>query len=361
MGSLATWTFGMVVVTLLAGLVQVNVMSAASGENASVAVWGNAWLIYMVPYSLIVLSIGTPYFTRIAEHAAAGRGDDVRTDISAAIRILGLFVVISAGALIAAAAPASRIFTSSAGDALLAAPVLIAFLVGLVPMAVLFIIQRTFYAYGDTRTPFFFTLAQGALVVVLTLLAVMVPKEFLTATVASVQTLCGILELLLAIWLLRRKIGPLGIRGPSPRWRSSSAPRSRPPSPGGGSTCGPAPIRGGCSTTCSSARSDGAHLLRRGSDLPRDPGGAADARTDVRGHARARALRAPLTRRSGRSSGRRSSAATFQDAGTDRVAIAVQEPRPDAGHARFIWNTLELWLASISAGPSGVIATSQPT
>ncbi|SIR55434.1 murein biosynthesis integral membrane protein MurJ [Microbacterium sp. RURRCA19A] len=212
MGSLATWTFGMVVVTLLAGLVQVNVMSAASGENASVAVWGNAWLIYMVPYSLIVLSIGTPYFTRIAEHAAAGRGEDVRADISAAIRILGLFVVISAGALIAAAAPASRIFTSSAGDALLAAPVLIAFLVGLVPMAVLFIIQRTFYAYGDTRTPFFFTLAQGALVVVLTLVAVTVPKEFLTATVASVQTLCGILELLLATWLLRRKIGPLGIR-----------------------------------------------------------------------------------------------------------------------------------------------------
>lgn len=212
MGSLATWTFGMVVVTLLAGLVQVNIMSAASGEDASVAVWGNAWLIYMVPYALVVLSIGTPYFTRISEHAAAGRGNDVRADITAAIRTLGLFVVISAAALIAAAAPASRIFTSSADDALLAAPVLVAFLVGLIPMAVLFIIQRTFYAYGDTRTPFFFTLAQGALVVVLTLVAGMAPKEYLTATVASVQTMCGILELLLAIWLLRRKIGPLGLR-----------------------------------------------------------------------------------------------------------------------------------------------------
>ena len=47
---------------------------------------------------------------------------------------------------------------------------------------------------------------------ILTLLARMAPREYLTATVASVQTLCGILELLLAIWLLRRKIGPLGIR-----------------------------------------------------------------------------------------------------------------------------------------------------
>jgi putative peptidoglycan lipid II flippase len=214
-GSLATWTFGMVVVTLVAGVVQVRTMTEASGDNASVAVWGNAWLLYMVPYALIVLSIGTPYFTRISEHAAAGRRQAVLDDIAAAIRTLGLFVVIAAAALIAASVPASRIFTNGAVDALLAAPVLVAFLVGLVPMAVLFIIQRTFYAYGDTRTPFFFTLVQGALVVALTLLTQLVPREYLTATVAGVQTLCGILELALAVWLLRRKIGALGLRAPA--------------------------------------------------------------------------------------------------------------------------------------------------
>lgn len=214
MGSLATWTFGMVVITLVAGIVQVNVMSSASGSDASVAVWGNAWLVYMVPYALVVLSIGTPYFTRISEHAAAGRNQELRADIGASIRTLGVFAVVSAAALIAAAAPASRIFTADAADALLAAPVLVAFLASLVPMAVLFIIQRTFYAYGDTRTPFFFTLVQGALVVGLTLVAALAPKEYLTATVASVQTLCGIIELLLAMWLLRRKIGPIGLAGP---------------------------------------------------------------------------------------------------------------------------------------------------
>lgn len=216
MGALASWTFGMVLVTLFAGIVQVRAMSEASGDNVSVTVWGNAWLVYMVPYALIVLSIGTPYFTRIAEHAAAQRDVALREDISAAIRTLGLFVVIAAAALIAAAVPASRIFTNAAVDALLAAPVLVAFLFGLIPMAVLFIIQRTFYAYGDTRTPFFFTLAQGILVVALTITAVAtVPREHLTASVAAVQTLCGIIELLLAIWLLRRKLGPLGLRRPT--------------------------------------------------------------------------------------------------------------------------------------------------
>lgn len=212
MGKLASWTFSMVLVSVFASIIQQRTISAASGQDASIAVWSNAWLIYMVPYALIVLSIGTPYFTRISEHADAGRPREVLSDAGAAIRTLGLFIVIASAALMVAAAPASRIFTNHATDALAAAPVLIAFLVALTPMAVLFVIQRMFYAYGDTRTPFFFTLFQGSVIVGLTLAATGVPKEYLTATVAAVQTLAGILQLLLATWLLRRKLGPLGLR-----------------------------------------------------------------------------------------------------------------------------------------------------
>lgn len=212
MSKLATWTFAMVLVSVVAGVIQQRVISAASGEYASIAVWSNAWLIYMVPYALIVLSIGTPYFTRISEHADARREGEALSDAGTAIRTLGLFIVIAAAALMVSAAPASRIFTNQTSDALAAAPVLIAFLVALTPMAVLFVIQRMFYAYGDTRTPFFFTLFQGSVIVALTVAAIGVPKEYLTATVAAVQTLAGILQLILATWLLRRKLGPLGLR-----------------------------------------------------------------------------------------------------------------------------------------------------
>lgn len=212
-GRLAGWTFLMVVAGQLAGLVQTQVISAASGDNASVFVMQNAWLIFMLPYSIIVLSIGTPYFTQLSEHAVAGRHDEVRGDIGRSIRILGLFIVIATTALAAAAAPASRVFTDSREHAVDAALVLVCLLVGLVPLAVLFVIQRSFYAYGDTRTPFFFTLFQAALVAITALIASWtLPLEHLTAGVALGQSVASLLQVIVASWLLHRRLGDLGMR-----------------------------------------------------------------------------------------------------------------------------------------------------
>ena len=62
----------MVLAGQLAGLVQTRIVGEASGSGASVFAMQNAWLIFMLPYSIIVLSIGTPYFTQLSEHAVGG-------------------------------------------------------------------------------------------------------------------------------------------------------------------------------------------------------------------------------------------------------------------------------------------------
>ncbi|OCG73352.1 murein biosynthesis integral membrane protein MurJ [Microbacterium sediminis] len=206
-GRLAGWTFLMMLVGQVAGWIQSRVVSEASGD-AGIAVMQNAWLVFMLPYSVIVMAIGTPYFTQLSAHAHEGRDDAVRADVGRAIRTLGLFVVIATAALAAAAVPATRVFTQRAGDAVASAPVLLAFLVCLVPLAVQFVVQRTFYAYGDTRTPFLFTLFQGALVIGFAYLAdAILPVELLTAGVALGQALASTLQVVLATWLLRRRIG----------------------------------------------------------------------------------------------------------------------------------------------------------
>ena len=217
-GRLAGWTFLMAFVSLAVGFLQGYIMSAAAGQEAAGTVAANAWLIFMLPYSVIVLSIGTPYFTQISEHAAAGRNDEVRADIGRSIRTLVFFIAAAIAAVAAAAIPASRVFTESASDASAAAIVLLAYLVGLLPLTVLFIVQRTFYAYDDTRTPFWFTMIQCALVVLTALIAAgllaadILPLWLLAAAVAVGQSIASTLQTILATWLLHRRIGGLNVR-----------------------------------------------------------------------------------------------------------------------------------------------------
>ena len=211
---LAGWTFLMVIAGQLAGIVQSNVLSGASGEDPAIFASQNAWLLFMLPYSIIVLSIGTPYFTQLSEHAAAGRHDEVRGDIGRSIRTLGFFIVAATAALAVAAVPASRIFTNGAEQAEAAAPVLLCFLLCLVPLAVLFVVQRTFYAYNDTRTPFFFTLLQCALVAGGAVAAgATLGRSDLAAGVALTQSVASIVQVVVATVLLHRRLGGIGTAG----------------------------------------------------------------------------------------------------------------------------------------------------
>src|SRR5690606_34696539 len=109
------------------------------------------------------------------------------------------FIVAATAAVAAAAIPASRVFTESAADAQAAALVLIAYLFGLIPLTILFIVQRTFYAYDDTRSPFWFTIIQCALIVGTALIALglreadIIPLTSLAAAVALGQSLASTL------------------------------------------------------------------------------------------------------------------------------------------------------------------------
>lgn len=207
-GRLAGWTFLMVVAGQLAGLVQSQILSEVNKDYAGAFVTQNAWLLLMLPYSIIAVSIGTPYFTQLSEHAAAGRRDDVRRDVARSISTMSLFIVVATAALAAAAIPASRIYTATPEDAAAAGLVLVCYLAGLLPLSVLFVVQRTFYVFNDTRTPFFFTLVQASLVVVTSLLASwLLPVQFLAAGIAAGLSLAGIVQVVIAVVLLHRRLG----------------------------------------------------------------------------------------------------------------------------------------------------------
>ncbi len=225
MGRLASLTIIMAIAGVIVSTIQTRIAMWASGPYPSVAVLGYAWLIYLLPYSIIVISIGTPYFTRISDAASEKRTDLVVADIAACVRTVGILIVGALAVLAAAIVPATRIFTSSADEAQRAAIVLACYLTALVPMAVMFIIQRTFYAYDDTKTPLFFTLVQLGITLVLTFAAAWLVNaghldvQYLAAAIALGQSIASIIQAVIAVFLLRRKIGSLN----TPSWMASLA------------------------------------------------------------------------------------------------------------------------------------------
>ncbi|MEY9952137.1 murein biosynthesis integral membrane protein MurJ [Leifsonia sp. EB34] len=203
-GKAAGWTFAMLIATQLAGLIEINVSNSAGPDFAGPFVMQNAWLIFMLPHGIIAVSIVTAFYTRMAEHAHQGAVDSFRQDFSSAARSIMLFIVFASAALIVTAYPIARVFT---GDYQAMGLVLIAYLIGLVPFSLVFMAQRAFYSLGDTRTPFFFTLAQVLVIVVGVLICFTVPPSMRAASVALVVSLASLVQAVLAFWLLRRRTG----------------------------------------------------------------------------------------------------------------------------------------------------------
>jgi putative peptidoglycan lipid II flippase len=139
----------------------------------------------------------------MSEHAARDDLMAFRSDFSAALRSICLIIVFFSAAIIVAAYPIARFFTGSY-EAM--GNVLMAYAVGLVPFVCLFVIQRAFYSLADTRTPFLFTLAQVAVIVVGTLSCFAVPASLRAMAIAFVVSFACTVQTVIAGVLLRRRL-----------------------------------------------------------------------------------------------------------------------------------------------------------
>lgn len=216
LGRTASWTFGLLITTQIAGIVQTQVAAIATGSGASIAVMQNAWLIFILPHSIATVSIGTAYFTRMSGHASTGDIVSLRADLSSSVRAISLIAVFSSVGLIVLSVPISRVFTDNATDVLLLAQVVAAFLIGLVPFSIQFVLFRAFYALGDTRTPFLITLFQSGLYIPIAVACAFLPTQFIVLGLALGMSLVTLPQLVLTVYLLRRKVGSFRI-GPTMR------------------------------------------------------------------------------------------------------------------------------------------------
>jgi murein biosynthesis integral membrane protein MurJ len=208
-GTAAGWLFLMILTTQLAGVIQSRVSSLGTG--AANATLQNAWLLFMLPHSIITVSIATAYFTRMSHDAERGDLGAVRRNLSLSLRIVGLFTVFASVALIVVAYPFARLYEHAFTDVQAMAGVLFAYMPGLVLFSMLFIIQRAFWAMHDHRTPFLMQLVQSILFVIGALAVAALPGSWIGVGVAGVTTIAGCAQTVVALVIVRRRLG--GIEG----------------------------------------------------------------------------------------------------------------------------------------------------
>ncbi|PLS31021.1 MviN-like protein [Bifidobacterium margollesii] len=182
MGKVAIWSLALTVLNLLVGMVtsQVNTGAPHAG-NDLYGIAGNgsyqyAYSLYILPYSLIAVSITTAVFPKLSRAIADHDLDTAREDLSSSIRSVALTMCFFTAALIAMPVPITRALLPSVSvqEAQLIAGPMIGLSIGLVPVSVFLLIQRTFYAFEDGRSPFLYALLNNGVQMVLLLTAIKV-------------------------------------------------------------------------------------------------------------------------------------------------------------------------------------------
>lgn len=218
-GSLALWTLGLVVVNQLAYVVvtrlttNANVQAIAEGATAAgLTTYQKAHLIFMLPHSVITVSLVTALLPQLSRSAHERRLDIVGSQLGRSIRVIGALILPVAGALIVISPQLARLLfgfgAATRDSATLTGHVVQVFAFGLLPFTLVYLLFRGWYALEDTRTPFFITLLINCVN-----LGLSIPFFFAAPLGLKVQSLAAAyviaywFSLLLAWPLLQRRLG----------------------------------------------------------------------------------------------------------------------------------------------------------
>ncbi|GAB3917382.1 hypothetical protein GCM10027613_17560 [Microlunatus endophyticus] len=159
-GHVAKWTVGYMIVTQLALVVVTRLANGATvgGHGAGWNVYSNANLIFMLPHSLITVSLTTAMLPSTSRLVVAGDLAGARDEAMRTMRLAVTALLPASVAFLALGFPIAHALFGLGRGATgwpLVAWTLMAFAVGLVPFTLQYICLRAFYALEDTRTTFF--------------------------------------------------------------------------------------------------------------------------------------------------------------------------------------------------------------
>ncbi|MEU4605174.1 murein biosynthesis integral membrane protein MurJ [Kribbella sp. NPDC023972] len=216
---LGIWTVLFVAVNqvTLVVVTQLAIAGSASddpGAKAGLFAYSTAMLIILVPHGIVTVSLATAALPQMSALAADGDVTEVARLSARSIRQTLAIVVPAAAAMIAFAYPIVTViagYGSGKNNLTLMSYTLMTLALGIVPFTVQYFQLRTFYAFEDTRTPFFLQCVIAATNIAAAVVGVRVLLDeehlrFSGVVLGAAYSLAYVVAVLLSRPVLRRKV-----------------------------------------------------------------------------------------------------------------------------------------------------------
>lgn len=188
-------------------------MLAATLEEGAVTSLSYADKLFQLPLGLFVAGIAIPIFPLLSEQVAARAPERVRATLDFALRLMGFMLIpVTVGLILMRYSIVGLLLQHgdfAADDTARTTWAFLFLVLGLYPYAGRDTVTRVFYAHHDTRTP----IKIGIATVVTSIGLSYLLMQFLgVGGLALGTTLALSVNFVVLSWLLRRKIGAIGLR-----------------------------------------------------------------------------------------------------------------------------------------------------
>jgi putative peptidoglycan lipid II flippase len=166
--------------------------------------------LYLLPHSIIALSLATVLFNRMTRASQDGNRNELRDALSQGLRTMAVATVFGALALFALAGPLGMFFSGGLRtDGVMLAQTLTILALSTPFMSANFMMSRVFYANEDARTPFYIQLVLALVNVVSAFFIQFLPFDQIIFAIAILYTGGNILSVIVSASFLRRLLGHL--------------------------------------------------------------------------------------------------------------------------------------------------------
>lgn len=190
-------------------------VSNGSLDVAGNAAYSNAILLYVLPHSLVTVSISVALFTRISKAAADKDLAGVQNTLSQGVRVVGVFTVFAAAYLIVAALPLVILTLPSAGlvQATTIANVLQTMAPALIGLGLTVMLRNIFFAFEDGRSVFWLQLPATLLLVIGSQLAQWhLPVQLWVVGIGAAMSVSELLVSFVRLALIRTHVGSFDLK-----------------------------------------------------------------------------------------------------------------------------------------------------